>query len=114
MDRGWTRVAERVFARRTQLGHRTMSAFAKASGLSMTTIDALEHARQTSYHASTLATVEHSLGWQPGSIDRILHGREPKPVSDPELAALLDLWPRLTARARRMVVTVATEAARAE
>lgn len=103
-----------VTAERVRRGHRTLNAFARASGLSRSTLDSIEAARKTSYSPVTVATLEHALGWQAGSVARVLNGLAPVPDGDPDLTALLDAWPRLSAGSRRMLRMLAVEAARAE
>lgn len=110
---GWQRVAAYVTAERARRGH-SLSAFAKAVGVGRTTMDSLEHARKDHYDPATLAMVEHALGWRPGSIARVHAGLEPEYDDDPDLTAILDAWPRLSAGARRMLRILATEAASAE
>lgn len=99
-------------AARLHQGHRSMAAFAASSGLSRTTVDSIEHGRKTSYDPGTLAALEDALGWQPGSVERVLHGLDPLPIEDPDLAAVLNAWPRLSAGSRRILAIAATEAAR--
>lgn len=77
-------------------------------------MDSIEHARKTSYDPGTFATLEDALGWQPGSVERVLHGLEPQPVEDPDLAAVMNNWAKLSPGSRRMLAILATEAARRE
>lgn len=99
-------------AGRLRLGHRSLAAFAAATGLSRTTLDSIEHGRKQSYDPATLATLEGALGWQAGSVERVLSGLEPQPIEDPDLAAVINAWPRLSTGSRRMLAILATEAAR--
>lgn len=99
-------------AARLRQGHRSLAAFAAATGLSRTTLDSIEHARKNSYDPATLAVLEGALGWQAGSVERVLSGLEPLPVEDPDLTAVTNAWPRLSAGSRRMLAILATEAAR--
>lgn len=110
----WVRLGRVITAERVRRGYQSLGAFAAATGLSTTTLDSIEHGRKTSYGPSTLAAVEHALGWQVGSAERILNGLKPLPDGDPDLTALLDAWPLLSAGSRRMLRILATEAARAE
>jgi transcriptional regulator with XRE-family HTH domain len=110
----WKRLGELVTAERVRRGHRTLNAFARASGLSRTTLDSIEAGRKTSYSPVTIATLEHALGWQAGSVSRVLKGLAPIPDGDPDLTALLDAWPRLSPGTRRVLRLFATEAARVE
>lgn len=100
-------------AERLRQGHRSLAAFAAASGLSRTTVDSLEHGRKESYDPATLSTLEGALGWRAGSVERVLSGLDPQPVEDADLAAVTNAWPRLSAGSRRMLAILATEAARA-
>ena len=97
---------------RLHQGHRSLAAFAAATGLSRTTLDSIEHARKTSYDPATLATLEGALGWRAGSVERVLAGLEPQPVEDPDLDAVTSAWPRLSSGSRKMLAILATEAAR--
>lgn len=100
--------AERARRRRSVRG------FARTSGLSSGTIDNIENHRKTSYDATTLATLEHALGWQPGSVERVLSGLDPQHDTDPDLTAVIDAWPQLSPGSRRMLRILAVEGGRAE
>lgn len=108
------RLADAVTAERVRRGYRTRSAFALASGLSLSTLDNIEHGRKQSYDPATLAALEHALGWESGSVVKVLQGLDPKQLEDSDLSALVDAWPRLSSGARRMLRILATEASRAE
>lgn len=110
----WERLGEEVTAARISRGYTTLAAFAAVTGLSTTTLDSIEHARKTSYGPATIATLEYALGWKTGSVDRVLRGLDPVQDTDPELTALLEAWPRLSAGSRRMLRILAVEAARAD
>lgn len=114
MSSSWGRLGELVTAERVRRGHRSLAAFAAASGLSSSTLDSIEHARKTSYDPSTLAALEHALGWRMGSVDRVLRGLQPELDDDPDLTAVIDAWPRLSPGSKRMLRILATEAARVE
>lgn len=75
-------------------------------------MDSIEHGRKTSYDPATLAVLEGALGWQAGSVERVLSGLDPLPVEDPDLTAVINAWPRLSAGSRRILGILATEAAR--
>jgi transcriptional regulator with XRE-family HTH domain len=109
----WERLGSYVRTERARMGgtRRSLAAFAKAAGMSRTTLDSIEHGRKDSYDPATLATLEHALGWLPGSIDSILRGGKPKYDDDPDLTALVDLWPKLSPGSRRMLRMLAAEAA---
>lgn len=114
MNSDWKRLGAAVTAERVRRGHHTLSGFARQSGLSRTTLDSLENGRKTGYSPSTLATLEHALGWRMGSVERVLHGLDPQPTEDADLTALIDAWPRLSTGSRRMLRMLAVEAARVE
>jgi transcriptional regulator with XRE-family HTH domain len=103
-----------VTAERVRRGHRTLNAFARASGLSRSTLDSIEAGRKRSYSPVTIVALEHALGWQAGSVERVLKGLAPLPDEDPDLTGLLDAWPRLSPGSRRMLRMLAAEAARVE
>ena len=108
----WKRLGLLVTAGRLRQGHRSIAAFAATTGLSRTTLDSIEHGRKQSYDPATLAVLEGALGWQAGSVERILSGLEPLPVEDPDLTAVTNAWPLLSSGSRRMLAILATEAAR--
>lgn len=110
----WRRLGAAVTAQRVRRGYQTLPAFVRASGLSRTTLDSIENARKTAYSPTTLATLEHVLGWRVGSVDRVLRGLEPLPDEDADLTALIDAWARLSPGARRILRRLAEEAARVE
>lgn len=114
MSSSWERLGVEIAAARVRRGYTTRGAFASATGLSTTTLDKIEHGRRTSYGPATIATIEHALGWQNGSIDRVLRGLKPQLDEDQDLTALLDVWPRLSAGSRRLLRLYAAEAARAD
>jgi len=114
MNPGWERVAARVTADRVRRGYRSLAEFAKAAGLSTSTVDSIEHHRKGQYDPATLAAVEHALGWAPGSVERVRKGLGPVYDGDPDLTALIDVWPKLSPGSRRMLRLLAQEAARAE
>lgn len=114
MASGWARLGQLITAERVRRGHRSLAAFAAASGISKTTLDSLEHARKTNYAPDTIAQLEHALGWQAGSVQRVLAGLEPRPDGDPTLTALLNAWPRLSPGSRRMLMVLAIEGAKGE
>lgn len=112
-NNGWGRLAELVTARRAYLGY-SIAQLAAVSRLSTSTVDSLEHNRKSSYDPATLAALERALRWQLGSVERVLRGLEPIPLTDPDLEAIIAVWPRLSPGARRMLRILATEGARAE
>ena len=107
----WKRLGKYVQAARVDAGHKTQGQFVQAitdrTGSSMTvrTIGNLE--RGHSVAAATLAAVELTLGWRPGSCDAILDGGEPTIVdknepqeSDTELRRSLRVLRRALGRER--------------
>lgn len=109
----WERLGTLVTAERARR-RRSLRAFAESVGLSKGTLDNIEHGRKTSYDPTTLAALEHGMGWQPGSIERVLSGLNPLPDADPDLTAVIDAWSQLSPGTRRMLRILAVEAARAE
>ncbi len=105
----WQRLGIKLTADRVRRGHRSLSALALATGLSQSTLDNLVHARKTSYDPATLAALEQTLGWKPGSVERVLNGLEPLYDDDPDLTALIELWPRLPPTTRRLLRMIAME-----
>lgn len=114
MSSDWVRLGAQVTAERVRRGHRSLAAFSAASGLSTSTLDSIEYGRKSSYSPATLSALEYALGWKAGSVDRVLRGLEPQRDEDPDLTALLDAWPRLSAGSRRILRILATEGARME
>lgn len=110
----WKRLGRIVRAERARLGYHSVATFAKAAGLSSTTVDNVENARKSSYRADTIGALELALGWRAGSVQRVLDGHDPEHDPDEDLAAIVAAWPRLSAGARRMLKILATEGARAE
>lgn len=113
MSSNWERLGALVTAERARQ-RRSLAGFARAAGLSKATIDSIEHHRKTSYDPATLATLEHALGWLPGSVDLVLSGRNPQPDTDPDLTAVIDAWPQLSAGSRRILRILAVEGGKAE
>lgn len=114
MSSDWKRLGAVVTTERIRRGHHTLSAFARATGLSRTTLDSIENARKAGYSPTTIAALEHVLGWQVGSVDRVLRGLGPLLDEDADLTALIDAWPHLSPGSRRILRRLAVEAARIE
>lgn len=68
----WHALARAVIDRRVGLGHKTLRAFADASGLSTKTLGEIEGAKRKSYDRATLAQVEQALRWPSGTIRGLL------------------------------------------
>ena len=75
----------------------------------MRTLVSLENGEKTRYSAGTLAAVEATLGWEPGSCLRIVAGGNPRRSADPELTRLEHVWHRLSLEQRRMLARVAEQ-----
>lgn len=81
----------------------TIRAAAIASGLSDQTWKNVEQGRKVSDR--TLALVERTLGWEPGSVDAILAGGDPTPAEPPGERSLAELAEQVAElRARLEVV----------
>lgn len=80
----WQALAREVVNRRVTLGYQTRQSFSQAAGLSARTVGDIERARRDSYDVATLARIEQTLKWTPGSVQNILDGGTPTPVR-PEL-----------------------------
>lgn len=76
----WQRLASAIVARRAELGM-TQVGVATAGGISLDRIQALEGAKRTSYRKNTLAALERALQWEPGSVQAVLAGGDPLPLS---------------------------------
>ncbi|OYN76850.1 hypothetical protein [Mycolicibacterium sphagni] len=76
----WKRVADKVIARRVELGMLTTTALAKRANLTPRALGDVENARRTNYTQGTKAQIEYALDWVYGSIDDILAGHEPTPA----------------------------------
>lgn len=70
---GWKELGEAVLARRVEMGYRGRGDFAKVAELSVKTIGEIERADRQSYDPSTLAHLERVLGWERGTVTRLLH-----------------------------------------
>lgn len=78
----WKRLGNLVVRRRNELGMTTRESFAEATQLSSRMLGDVEKARRTNFDAGALARIEIALRWQSGSIDRILTGGDPVPISE--------------------------------
>lgn len=76
----WKRLADKVIARRVELGMHTTTALAERSKLTPRALGDVENARRTNYTRGTKAQIEHALDWVYGSIDDILAGKDPTVV----------------------------------
>ena len=80
---------------------------AKKAGLSPRTLFDLRAGERTFYRADTLDRLELALDWSPGSVDRVLAGRQPQRKRDADMARIERVWPELSPEARRMVADLA-------
>jgi hypothetical protein len=103
---GWRRLADLIRAEAAR--HGSLQDFADAAGLSRT-VERLAAAEADAYRQHTIDRLEAVMGWQHGSVDRILEGQQPQPVPDPGWERLAAAWPRLTQRGRRIVLAVVEE-----
>jgi transcriptional regulator with XRE-family HTH domain len=77
----WTRLADAIRARRTDLGL-TQAQLATKAGVATLTVRNLEGGRQFTRIAPSLVLVENALGWEAGSARSVLEGGEPTLVSE--------------------------------
>lgn len=110
---GYQRLAEYVSGDRARKGFRSRAAFARSIGIGKRTLDKIETGVPASYRPRTQAVVEMGLGWTPGSFQRVIEGGRPRRVLDEQMAALMELWPRLPLEARTMLLRLAAEAVEA-
>lgn len=89
-----------LVARTRRWKHR--AEFARACGLSVRTIVAIEHGESKQHRPATLAAIEQSLQWAPGDAERIMEGG--RPTLDPELQHVINSWPSLSTQARAIIV----------
>lgn len=101
------RLARAVLSARRRRWRRR-SDFARACGLSVRTILAIESGQPKHYRRATLAAVESALGWAPGDAERVMDGGDP--TLDPELQHVVNSWPRLSPQVRAIVVGIVDDA----
>lgn len=107
----WARLGREVVAARSARWH-TRKEFAAVCGLSIRVVSDIERGRRDNYDPATLGTIQNCLGWEPGSVERVLNGGKPKVAVDPLLKRLHDAWPHLSTDAQRMLVRQAEDAIR--
>lgn len=90
----------------------TWPGLAKRAGISPRTLYDIRSGERNSYHPETLDRLESGLGWEHGSIDRVLSGRAPARKSDPDLARIEHAWRDLPPEVRRVLADVAEGFAR--
>lgn len=111
MLEGWARAGTHIRTARTRAGFRTIEDFARVTGIGKRTLGDLETGRRANFTDQTLDRVEAELGWAEGSIRRIVAGKRAV-RHDEQLRRIQDLWPRLDAGARTVLVELAERAAR--
>jgi transcriptional regulator with XRE-family HTH domain len=84
----WTSVGVAVRAARTARWRRRED-FARATGLSTRLISDLERGRRDNYSDETKALIENTLLWEPGSLDRVAAGGQPRQVKDGPMVRLM-------------------------
>lgn len=105
----WPRLGRLVHEERSRRWRRRAD-FARACGLSLRTIAALENTERTNFGPEVLAAVEAALGWEIGDATRVLNGLKPRRRMDERTTRLLDVWARLSPDAQRLVIEFAERA----
>ncbi|MFE3452449.1 helix-turn-helix domain-containing protein [Nonomuraea sp. NPDC059194] len=77
----WQRLGTAIRQRRTDLDL-GQAEVAQRAGISISTLSALERAKQDDYEDRTLARVEDALGWARGSVDAIKAGGKASLLDD--------------------------------
>lgn len=78
------RLGQLLIDARVAMGFRRRAEFMRHLGLSHDrTLSDIENARRTNFDPSTIAFLEQSYGWAPGSIGAVLTGGEPTPRRSP-------------------------------
>lgn len=72
--------AQKVIARRRDLGISTTRKLAELSGISARTLGDVENGRRASYSKATLWALDDALRWERGSSEDALGGGEPTPL----------------------------------
>lgn len=108
---GWAKLAQHLIRARKLGRFRTRRDFAEYLGVSARTLDSLERARQANYSPDIVTAVEIGLSWAPGSFERVAAGGRPRIDYDTDLKRVAQIWPRLSAEARRLVVRLVEYAA---
>ncbi len=103
---GWGRLAKAIVDEAEYL-RLTWAALARRSGISPRTLYDLRTGARESYDPEILDRIESGLGWERGSIERVLDGRAPRRVVDPDLARLIAAWRDLPPQVRRVLADVA-------
>lgn len=85
----------RTLAERRRLMGFSQEELAEAIHVSKATIAAHEQGRRANLHPSNKIALEQALKWTPGSVDRVMNGGEPEPISEAsaQSARVIDLVP---------------------
>ena len=87
MEKDWSRLGPAVVAAYQAIGMRHTE-FARAAGVSPSTLHRLERGTGGAPSASTLSRVERTLGWPTGSARQIADGGDPPPSGSPRRVAV--------------------------
>lgn len=112
MATGWERVGQLVREERIARGCKTYVEFRKVVHLSVGTLGNIEKARRTGYSAATKQQVEDALGWERGSIDRIVEGGQLDQARDPGLVRIISSWHLLQDSIRKVILDIVDGALR--
>lgn len=104
------RVGRLVRAARGRSRHTTIASFAKAAGVSVTTISNLELGVRSNFKDSTLDAIDAELRWPKGELRRLLGGGRPSGFPE-DLQELIDLWPYVDLKTRATLLVIARGAA---
>lgn len=105
MERGWRELADAIRADAPSR-YDTAAQLARAAGLSPRTVEDLTAGRRTRYRETTLYAVESALGWEHGAARRVVEGGKLRRQDDAGLARVIDAWPRLSPRDRRVMLAL--------
>lgn len=103
----WAKLAEAVRRARKRHGW-SQPQLARRAGLGATTVKRLENGRE-SVGDRSLVAIEAALGWQYGSAQDVLDGGRPTPEVDPDMRAIIELWPRIPLRGRAAIRMMAEQ-----
>lgn len=105
-DAGWQRLARALEDEQTAQRF-SWSGLARRARMSPRTLYDLRQGARTSYEGEILDRLETALAWEPGSIERVLDGRGPRRMADPDLARIHHAWRDLPPDVRRVLADVA-------
>ena len=100
----WRRLGQLLEQRRVELDTRyqNRAAFASERGIDYRLSYDIESGARSNYRRPTLAAVEVSYAWAPGSIQGVLNGADPVPLPVPGRDGAEE-WSALTAEERQIV-----------